>query len=72
MKGSYYLIDALQKLKNPERYFLVIFGPASDSFTSKVTLPFFASGYVANPAILSWRNFQKTALKKMRGILIKK
>ena len=53
MKGSYYLIDALQKLKNPERYFLVIFGPASDSFTSKVTLPFFASGYVANHAILS-------------------
>lgn len=53
MKGSYYLIDALQKLKNPENYFLVIFGPASDVFTSKVSLPFFASGYVANSAILS-------------------
>ena len=53
MKGSYYLIEALQRLKNPEKYFLVIFGPASDSFTSKVFLPFFASGYVANPNILA-------------------
>ena len=53
MKGSYYLIEALQKLNNPEKYFLVIFGPASSVFTSKVSLPFFASGYVANPVILA-------------------
>ena len=53
MKGSYYLIEALQKLNNPEKYFLVIFGPASSVFTSKVSLSFFASGYLANPAILA-------------------
>lgn len=53
MKGSYYLIEALQKLKNPEKYFLVIFGPASDAFTSRIKLPFFASGYVSNPNILA-------------------
>lgn len=53
MKGSYYLIEALQKLKNHGKYFLVIFGPASDSFTSRIQLPFFASGYISNPAILA-------------------
>ena len=53
MKGSFYLLEALAKLKNPEKYFLVIFGPAGETFTSKVTLPFFASGYVANPDILA-------------------
>lgn len=53
MKGSYYLIEALQKLNNPEKYFLVIFGPATSVFTSKITIPFFASGYIANPNILA-------------------
>ena len=53
MKGSYYLIEMLQKLSAPEKYFLVIFGPASDAFTRKVSIPFFASGYVANPYILA-------------------
>ena len=53
MKGSYYLIEALQKLRNLEKYFLVIFGPASSVFTSKITIPFFASGYIANPNILA-------------------
>ena len=53
MKGSYYLINALQKLKNPEKYFLVVFGPADESFTSRITIPFFASGYISNSFILS-------------------
>lgn len=53
MKGSYYLIDALSKLKNPEKYFVVIFGPAGETFTKKISLPFFASGYISNPNILS-------------------
>lgn len=53
MKGSYYLIEALQKLNNPEKYFLMIFGPATSVFTSKITIPFFASGYIANPNILA-------------------
>ena len=53
MKGSYYLLDMLNKLKNPEEYFLVIFGPASEIFTSRVRLPFFVSGYISNQNILS-------------------
>lgn len=53
MKGSYYLIDALQKLKNPEDYYLMIFGPASSIFTSKLSIPFFASGYISNSNILA-------------------
>jgi len=53
MKGSYYLLEALSKLKNPEKYFLVIFGPAGESFTSKVSIQFFASGYISNPNILA-------------------
>lgn len=53
MKGSYYLIDALKKLKNSEDYYLVIFGSVSDSFTSLIQIPFFASGFISNPNILS-------------------
>ena len=53
MKGSYYLLEALNNLKNPQKYFLVIFGPAGESFTCKVNIPFFASGYISNPNILS-------------------
>lgn len=53
MKGSYYLIEALKKIKNSENFFLVIFGPASDIFTSHIKLPFFASGYISNPSILA-------------------
>lgn len=53
MKGSYYLVEALQKLKNQDNFFLVIFGPASSVFTSKISIPFFASGYIANPNILA-------------------
>ena len=53
MKGSYYLLQTLSKLKNPEQYFIVIFGPAGESFTRNVSLPFFASGYIRNSHILS-------------------
>ena len=53
MKGIHYLVEMLQKLKNPQNYFLVIFGSAGDSFTSRIALPFFASGYISNPSILS-------------------
>ncbi len=53
MKGSYYLIEAIKKIKNPEKYFLVIFGPAGDAFTSRINIPFFASGYISNPNILA-------------------
>lgn len=53
MKGSYFLIEALSKIQNPEDYFLVIFGPVSVVFTNKINIPFFASGYISNPNILS-------------------
>ena len=53
MKGSRLLLDALKSLENPDDYFLVVFGPASDAFTGRVSIPFFASGYVSNPQILS-------------------
>ena len=53
MKGSYYLLETLNKLQNPDDYYLVIFGPVTDSFTSKIQIPFFASGYISNPNILS-------------------
>lgn len=53
MKGSYYLLDALNKLKNPEKFFLIIFGSTGEVFTSKVSIPFFASGYISNPNILA-------------------
>lgn len=53
MKGSYYLLETLNKLQNPDDYYLVIFGPVTDSFTSKIQIPFFASGYISNPKILS-------------------
>ncbi len=53
MKGSFYLIEALQKLKNSENYYLVLFGPANPAFTSTISIPFFASGYISNPTILA-------------------
>lgn len=53
MKGSYYLIEALNKLSNPENYFLVIFGPAGVAFTSNVSIPFFSSGFISNQNILA-------------------
>ena len=53
MKGSYYLIEALKKLSNPEDYFLVIFGPAGVVFTNNISIPFFSSGYISNPNILA-------------------
>ena len=34
MKGSFYLLEALIKLSNPENYFLLVFGPAGEAFTS--------------------------------------
>ena len=53
MKGSFYLIETLKKLQNPDNYYLVIFGPVTDAFTSKIQIPFFAAGYISNPNILS-------------------
>ena len=53
IKGSYYLMQLLQKLPVPSDYFLVIFGTVSAEFTSKIDVPFFASGFIYNPLILA-------------------
>ncbi|MBP5158352.1 MAG: glycosyltransferase [Treponema sp.] len=53
MKGSSLLFEALRRLENPEQYFLLVFGPVGSKFKSEISIPFFSSGYVANPQILA-------------------
>lgn len=53
MKGCYYLLQLLQKPSITNDFFLVIFGTVSADFTSKISIPFFASGFVHNPIILA-------------------
>lgn len=53
IKGSYYLLQLLQKLPVSDDYFLVIFGSVSADFASKISVPFFASGFVHNPIFLA-------------------
>lgn len=53
VKGSQYLIKSLQQIKNPDDYQLIVFGPASESFTSTIQIKTFFTGYISNPAILS-------------------
>ena len=53
IKGGYYLRETLKKIKNSEDYHLVIFGPASQTFTAEVKIPAFYTGYIASPVILS-------------------
>ncbi|MCQ2610484.1 MAG: glycosyltransferase [Treponema sp.] len=53
MKGSYYVIEALKKIKNPEKYFLMILGPADPKFTDYLSIPFFNSGFINNSQIFS-------------------
>ena len=53
IKGSWYLIKALERLKNKEDYFAVIFGPASGEFLGKMPIKYFASGSIGNESFLS-------------------
>ena len=53
VKGGFYLLKALKKIKNPEDYHLVIFGPVSQRFTAEVKIPAFYTGYIASPVILA-------------------
>lgn len=53
IKGSYYLLQLLQNQSLPDDYFLVIFGSISPSFSSKITVPFFSSGFISNPYIMA-------------------
>lgn len=53
VKGTYYLLDALKKIKNTDSYFMVIFGDAREEFTSQVPINFFSAGFISNTKILS-------------------
>ena len=53
MKGGQQLIELLQNLNKKEQYFLVIFGPVNGAFAERISLPYFASGYVSNPVLMS-------------------
>ena len=53
MKGTYYLIEALKLLRNKEQYFLVIFGNPTESFTSKLNIPFKICGFISDNSLLA-------------------
>lgn len=53
MKGSGLLFEALNRLEDKEGYFLIVFGPVGPAFKQAISIPFFASGYVASPQILA-------------------
>lgn len=53
VKGSFYLLKALEELKNKDDYYLVIFGNANEEFTSKIAIKYFNSGFISNTKILS-------------------
>jgi glycosyltransferase involved in cell wall biosynthesis len=53
MKGSYHLINAVSNLSNEKKYFAVVFGPAGTEFLSHINIPYFSTGYISNPIILS-------------------
>jgi glycosyltransferase involved in cell wall biosynthesis len=53
IKGGNLLLEALQKLPQADDYHLVVFGNADDSFHKAIHLPFFATGFISNPYILT-------------------
>ncbi len=53
MKGSALLFEALRALHDSGQYFLLVFGPVGPAFKEAIGIPFFASGYIANPQILA-------------------
>jgi glycosyltransferase involved in cell wall biosynthesis len=52
-KGTPFLLDSLQKIKNIDELYLVIFGPLNDSFAHQIKIPSFITGYIDNPYILA-------------------
>ena len=49
MKGTSYLIEALNRLGKKDRCFILLFGPAQDGFTRHLPVPFYSSGYTSDP-----------------------
>lgn len=53
IKGGNLLLDTLRKIKDPDSYHLLVFGPANENFTKALNISVFFTGYVENPIILS-------------------
>jgi glycosyltransferase involved in cell wall biosynthesis len=53
IKGGNLLVEALQKLENPEKYHLLVFGPAMEDFIKAIGIGATFCGFVENPRILA-------------------
>jgi len=53
VKGGYFLIEALKKIKQKENYFAVVFGSANNSFLESLSVRAFEAGQIQNPYILA-------------------
>jgi glycosyltransferase involved in cell wall biosynthesis len=52
-KGKPLLVEALQKIKNVDEFYLILFGQVNTSFADTIHIPIFAAGNISNPNILS-------------------
>jgi glycosyltransferase involved in cell wall biosynthesis len=52
-KGKSLLMDALKKIENADKFYLILFGNENISFTDTIHVPMFAAGNISNPYILS-------------------
>jgi glycosyltransferase involved in cell wall biosynthesis len=53
IKGGYFLMESLKKIKQKENLLVVIFGPANNSFLGNLPIPVFVAGQIQNPYILA-------------------
>ena len=53
VKGSYYLLKALQKIQHKDEYFLIVFGNAQEEFTSQIAIDYLNAGFISNNKILA-------------------
>jgi glycosyltransferase involved in cell wall biosynthesis len=53
IKGGYFLLKALEKIKSYDDFYLVVFGDTDNSFVDGVKIPVFTTGFISNPYILA-------------------
>ena len=53
IKGTFELLQALEKIQEREKYFLLVFGDASSDFLSKIHIKYFSSGFIKNKQLLA-------------------
>lgn len=53
VKGSFYLLEALKKIEDKNKYFIIIFGNAKEEFTSQITINYLNAGFISNPKLLA-------------------